>query len=283
MDHTTHMDHTNSLSIRATRRPGGDRGRPGRAAAHAREAPLYRQLLTSLTAGIRRGDWEATGRLPSERDLSQQFGVSRSTVRQALEQLSASGLLKKVQGRGTFVASRGAITQPLGRVTAFREALAAQGITPGLRIVSRTLEPCDVVLSRLLGVPPASTLLLLVCLGLGDGEPLAIYRSYFSAPKVAGAVDEFCRAVAAGASPRMFCDAYAERAGMHELRAEQTFEARLATVEERALLALGRPAAVFDVTSLVSTTRGEPLEYRRAVYRGDWYKFNIERLAHIGP
>ncbi|SRR5579871_685743 len=277
------MDQSNKASIGVTRAPDGRRGRKGRAATRAGEAPLYRQLLSSLTVRMRRGDWEAEGRLPSERDLSEQFGVSRSTVRQALEHLSAAGLLKKIQGRGTFVASHGAITQPLGRVTAFREALAAQGITPGLRIVSRTLLPCDVVLSRLLGVPPASTLVHLVCLGLGDGEPLAIYRSYFSAPKVAGALDDFCRAVETGTSPRMFCDAYAERAGVHELRAEQTFEARLATADEGALLALGRPAAVFEVTSLVSTARGEPLEYRRAVYRGDWYRFNIERLAHVAP
>ena len=267
------------------RRPAiADRTRTPRAGAARtveRQTPLYRQLLGSINARIHKGDWDAGGRLPSERDLCEEFGVSRSTVRQALEQLARAGLLNKIQGRGTFVAPHGPITQPLGRVTAFREALAAQGMTPGLRVLSRTQEPCDVVLSRLLGVPPETTLLHLTCLALGDGEPLAIYRSYFSAAKMADTVDGFYRAAASGASPRMLSELYAERTGLPELRAEQTFEVRLATAEEAALLGIGRPAAVFHVTSLVSTPGGEPVEYRRAVYRGDRYKFNIERLAHI--
>ena len=242
--------------------------------------PLYRQLLGSINARIRKGDWGAGGQLPSERDLSEQFGVSRSTVRQALEHLARAGLLKKIQGRGTFVAAHGPITQPLGRVTAFREALAAQGMIPGLRVVSRTQEPGDVVLSRLLGIAPDTPLLHLVCLGLGDDEPLAIYRSYFPAAKAAETVEIFCRAAASG-RPRMLSELYAERTGLPELRAEQTFEVRLATAEEAALLSLDRPAAVFNVTSLISAPGGEPVEYRRAVYRGDRYKFNIERLAHI--
>ena len=243
--------------------------------------PLYRQLLGSINTRIQKGAWAADGQLPSERDLSEQFGVSRSTVRQALEQLSRAGLLKKVQGRGTFIAVQGPIAQSLQRVTAFREALAAHGLEPRLRMVSRTLVPCDVVLSRMLGVPPETALLYLVYLGLGDDEPLAIYRSYFAAGKVAELVKPFERTAASGAPPRMLSELYAERTGLDELRAEQTFEVRLATAEEAGLLGLERPAAVFNVTSLISTLGGEAVEYRLAVYRGDRYKFNIERLAHI--
>src|SRR5579859_4817187 len=81
-----------------TQRPNvGKRARKPALAAHAPgRGPLYRQLLGSINTRIRKGDWGDTGRLPSERDLSEQFGVSRSTVRQALEQLSHAGLLKKI-------------------------------------------------------------------------------------------------------------------------------------------------------------------------------------------
>ncbi len=264
----------------ARRSHTANRGR-GRRPAGNPQRPLYRQLLGSIDTRIRRGDWETGVQLPSERDLSQQFGVSRSTVRQALEQLSRAGLLNKIQGRGTFVAAHGPITQPLDRVTAFREALAAQGMTPGLRVVSRTQESCDVVLSRLLGVPTESTLVHLVCLGLGDDEPLVLYRSYFPALKMRGAVDAFCDAAESGAVPRMLSELYALRAGLAELRAEQTFEARMATAEEAALLSFERPAAVFSVTSLISGPGGDPVEHRRAVYRGDRYKFNMERVQRL--
>ena len=244
-------------------------------------SPLYQQLLGSIDTRIRRGDWETGTQLPSERDLSEQFGVSRSTVRQALEHLSRAGLLTKVQGRGTFVASHGSIAQPLERVTAFREALAARGMTPGMRIVSRTLEPCDYALARLLAVDPGSMLERLVCLGLGDREPLVLYRSHFPAAKMRDALDAFCRDVAAGATPPMPSDLYALRAGLRRLTAQQTFESRLATAEEQAVLSLDPPAAVFNVTSLVSAADGDPVEYRRAVYRGDRYNFNIERSLQL--
>lgn len=258
------------------------RGAPGNTIDGRDHQPLYRQLVGSINTRIRRGDWEIGAQLPSERDLSEQFGVSRSTVRQALEGLTRVGLLKKVQGRGTFVTGQGSINQPLARVTAFREALAAQGMAPGLRVVSRTPEPCDFVLSRLLSVPPNSTLVRLVWLGLGDDEPLAIYRSYFSAAKMGGALDAFCSAAASsGSTLLMPSELYAQRAGLRELRAEQTFETRMATAEEIAMLSLGAPTAVFNVTSLVSDPDGDPVEYRRAVYRGDRYKFNMERSLHL--
>lgn len=250
--------------------------------------PLYRRLLGSLDTRIRRGDWGTGAQLPSERDLSEQFGVSRATVRQALEHLSRAGVLEKVQGRGTFVASHTPITQPLERVTAFREALAAQGMTAGMRIVARTEEPCDYVLSRLLAVEPNTSLTRLVYVGLGDGEPLVVYRSYFPTAKVGDALDAFCAEAASGGAPGMPLEFYALRTGVRELRAQQTFETRLATTEDAELLSLDAPAAVFVVTSLVSGPAGrrsppggEPLEYRRAVYRGDRYKFNIERVQRV--
>lgn len=206
-----------------------------------------------------------------------QFKVSRSTVRQALDLLTRAGLLERVQGRGTFVASHGPIAQPLDHVTAFREALAAQGIAPGLRLVEQMTVPCDVVLSRLLAVPPSAPLVRLVCLGLGNDEPLAIYRTYVSATELGDAVRAFRRAIAAGAPPPMVSELYARQRGLPGLRAEQTFETRVADADELALLSLRAPAAVFHVTSLISTPEGEPVEYRRAVYRGDRYTFNIER------
>jgi GntR family transcriptional regulator len=243
--------------------------------------PLYQRLTVALRSRILAGALRAGAQLPPERELSEQFGVSRATVRQALDQLSQAGMLTRVQGRGTFVTAQGAITQPLDRVTAFREALAAQGMVPGLRLVERTAEAGDVVLSRLLGVPPDVPLTRLVCLGLGNDEPLAVYRSYVAAGRFEETVDAFCEAIGAGTPPPMVSELYAQRRGLAGLRAEQTFESRVAAADDLALLRFDAPAAVFHVTSLIFTPDGEPVEYRQAVYRGDRYKFNMERRLHI--
>ena len=266
-----------------TNRPNGDnrRAKPRPAVGVRGQRPLYRRLLGSIDTRIRRGDWATGAQLPSERELCEQFGVSRSTVRLALDQLSRAGVLERVQGRGTFVTPHGSITQPLEHVTAFREALAAQGMTPGMRIISRTQEPCDDMLARWLGVAPHSLLARLDYVGLGDGEPLVVYRSSFPAALMEETLDVFCAAVTSGGTPGMPLELFAARAGVPELMAKQTFEARLATAEETALLCLEPPAPVFLVTSLVSGPAGRPLEYRRAVYRGDRYQFNIERLQRL--
>jgi DNA-binding GntR family transcriptional regulator len=255
--------------------------RPAKAALRAGgRGPLYRRLVGSLNARILKGALATGAQLPSERELSEQFGVSRATVRQALEHLSRAGRLKKVQGRGTFVAGHGPITQPLAHVTAFRDAIAARGMTPALRIVSRTQEPSDYVLSRVLGVPPDSPVAHLVYLGLGDGEPLVLYRSSFPAAKLGEALDAFCRTAPSDSAPQMPAEVYARRAGILELKAEQRFEARLATPEEAGLLAVRLPASVLHVTSLISGAGGA-VEYRQAVYRGDRYWFNMERSLSL--
>jgi len=238
------------------------------------QQPLYRQLVGSINTRIQRGDWETGAQLPSERELSEQFGVSRSTVRQALDGLARVGMLKKVQGRGTFVTGHGPINQPLAHATVFRETVAAQDMAPALRVIARTQEPADFVLGRLLSVPPNAMLIRLVWLGLGDREPLVLYKSYFSAPKMHEVLVAFCDVAAPS-------EHYALRAGVRELKAEQTFEARMATAEEADMLDLVAPTAVFNVTSLIYGPDGDRVEYRQAVYRGDRYKFNMERSLHL--
>jgi GntR family transcriptional regulator len=245
------------------------------------QGPLYRRLAGSLNAQIARGRLGTGAQLPSERELSERFGVSRSTVRQALDHLSHAGLLRKVQGRGTFVAGHAPIAQPLARVTAFRDALAARGMAPALRVVSRTEEPSDYVLSRVLRIPPESPVIHLLYLGLGNGEPLVLYRSAFGAAMMRDAVDLFCRTVPSDSAPRMPAELYGRQAGIFELKAEQRFEARLATAEEADLLGVERPAPVLHVISVISGPNGDPVEYRRAAYRGDRYWFNLERSLSL--
>jgi GntR family transcriptional regulator len=76
--------------------------------------PLYYQLKTAIDTRIHSGEWPAGTRTPSERELCAQFGVSRITVRRAVEQLVAVGRLRRVQGRGTYVTRPHGEYQPGG-------------------------------------------------------------------------------------------------------------------------------------------------------------------------
>ncbi|MBM3531376.1 MAG: GntR family transcriptional regulator [Alphaproteobacteria bacterium] len=72
-------------------------------------APLYRRLLASLRDKIRRGEWAVGGHLPTESELSEQYGVSRITVRHALALLEQDGFIRKARARRTEVVSAGPI------------------------------------------------------------------------------------------------------------------------------------------------------------------------------
>lgn len=80
--------------------------RDSRAGSSEARAPLYARVKEELAARIARGEFGVGGRLPSEHDLTAEFGVSRMTVHRALRELSAEGLVSRVQGRGTFAAAR---------------------------------------------------------------------------------------------------------------------------------------------------------------------------------
>src|SRR3569833_738583 len=91
--------------------------------------PLYYQLKERLTQQIMGGDFQPGTLMPSERELSDRYGISRMTVRQALGEMVKEGLLLREQGKGTFVAEP-KITQGLLRLTSFSEDMQSRGLKP---------------------------------------------------------------------------------------------------------------------------------------------------------
>src|SRR5436190_22820644 len=120
-------------------------------------------LIEQLTVG------EA---IPSERQLSSELGVSRLTVRAALDDLVREGLLIRRRGSGTFV-SEPKIAQEL-TMTSFTEDMRRRGMVPGSRTVSLSRELAGARLGRVLHVSPAEKILVFKRLRLADGESMAI-------------------------------------------------------------------------------------------------------------
>ena len=92
--------------------------------------PLYQQLKAVIEDHIATGEWLPNQRAPSERELCEQFKISRITVRQALSELVMEGRLTRTQGRGTFVAHP-RIQQQLTNLTGFTQDMQARGKRPG--------------------------------------------------------------------------------------------------------------------------------------------------------
>jgi GntR family transcriptional regulator len=142
----------------------------------------YLDLADELRSRIVRG---ATGALPSESSLAAELGVSRVTVRRALELLRAEGLVHSRRGAGWFV-TVDPVRQPLGRVTTVEGALEAAGAEPSRRVLEFRFEPASAGVAKTLGLAADAEVLRVTRLELADGEPFAIVTVWLTGGVGAG-------------------------------------------------------------------------------------------------
>jgi len=134
--------------------------------------PLYQQLKQRLRLEIARGDYKPGDQLPAEPELIQQFGVSRITVRQALSDLAAEGLVVRRHGKGTFVAER-PIRHELVRLTDFIEDMELAGLAPSSRVVEFTRDIASGPVAAALMLPVDTEVVRIDRVRLANGEPIA--------------------------------------------------------------------------------------------------------------
>lgn len=248
---------------------------------HQSPVPLHLQLKELLSDWIEAGLLGRGERLLSERELCDRFKVSRTTVRQALAQAEREGLLVRIHGRGTFV-SQPKIAQPLVQITGFPDTIRAQGQEPSMRVLGTRTMPADVAMAALLGVGAGAAVTELTILGLADGEPMVLYQSHLP-PDLGPRVSELAHRCSEAGQPFTMYELYGEVLGLSLVLVEQTFEARSADEGLTGPLKLKKGAPVFVVLSLVRDERGVTLEHRRATYRGDKYRFNVQRRYELRP
>ena len=121
---------------------------------------MYFQLKELLRGKIASGEWKPGDMVPSERELSEQYHISRMTARQALSELATEGLLRREQGRGTFVA-KPKIEHGLTRLTGFTEDMEARGLQPGDLVIRLELIEPPLLAMRALQITPDTPVVLL--------------------------------------------------------------------------------------------------------------------------
>lgn len=244
-------------------------------------SPLYLQLKDLIKQEIQNGILKPNDRLPSENELCKLYNVSRITVRQALAELVNEGLVYRSHGKGTFVANP-RVEQELVTVTPFDETLRRKGIKPSTVFLSHNLLPADFNLATLLAIPLETNTVHLRLLGLGDGEPLVLYNSYFP-ESIGSQMVELARDKARKGKSFSTYDLYNEISGVTPSMLTQSFEAIVADKEVAKMLDVKPAHPLLQVTTVVYTVEGRPTEYRIAAYRGEKYRFHITRPAnHFG-
>jgi GntR family transcriptional regulator len=230
-------------------------------------APLYQQLRRALRGAIEDNRLAADEALPAERDLAAEFGVSRITVRKALDELVSEGLLTRRQGAGTFVAARGEarVEKSFSTLSSFSEDMISRGRKPESAWLSRTAGAVTPEEALTLGLSPGSLVYRFNRIRYADAEPMALEYS---------TIPGFCLPSELAVEESLYeaLDCYSAR----PVRALQRLRAVLFTGEQAKLLgvAAGSPGLFIERRGFLKD--GRPMEVTQSYYRGDAYDFVAE-------
>ncbi|HMM22533.1 MAG TPA: GntR family transcriptional regulator [Selenomonadales bacterium] len=228
--------------------------------------PIYYQLKTLIQNRIAAGEYPVGARLPSERELCELHGISRMTVRQAVNDLVNEGRLTREQGRGTFVA-KPKIEQGLVALSSFTEEMKRRSLIPGTKLLGFRVTAAEGRVAERLGVAAGEPIHEITRLRLADNEPMAIEISHLPLRYVPSLPPDL---VAAGSLYEIL-----RSSGIDMAYAEQTLEASLAKAKETEILRVKPKAPVLLMERTTYRSDGRAVEYVKSVYRADRYRFSI--------
>lgn len=230
--------------------------------------PLYYQLAQQLEAAIEQGALAPGNLLGNEIDLSTRLGLSRPTVRQAIQSLVDKGLLVRRRGVGTQVV-HSQVKRPL-ELSSLYDDLEAAGQGPTTQVVRNAHVPATADVAAALGVAQGSQVTVLERLRATHGEPVAFLCNYL--PPALLELDTE-RLESTGLYRLL------RSAGITLHSARQTIGARSATGEEAALLAETEGAALLTMQRTAYDDTGRPVEYGTHIYRASRYAFDFRLLV----
>ncbi|MEU3501203.1 GntR family transcriptional regulator [Streptomyces hundungensis] len=230
--------------------------------------PLYFQLSQQLEAAIEKGTLTPGSLLGNEIDLAGRLGLSRPTVRQAIQALVDKGLLVRRRGVGTQVV-HSQVKRPL-ELSSLYDDLEAAGQKPATTVLRNNLEPATAEVAAALGVPEGSDVHRVERLRYAHGEPMARLRNHLPA----------------GLLP--LDTEYLEGTGLYRLMrgagitlhsARQTVGARAATAREADLLTETEGAPLLTMERTTFDDTGRAVEFGSHIYRASRYSFEFQLLV----
>jgi len=230
------------------------------------EFPRYARVEAVLAAEISAGALACGTQLPPEDRLTDRFGVSRTTVRKAIENLVARGLVEIRRGKGTFV-SEPKITQELTELRGFDEDMVLLGRHPTARLVSKQIVAASKEVAENLELPQGAQVWRIERVRLGDGVPMSFDETYLP-------LDIGEKIVANDLEAEPIFALLEGKYGLPLVEARYQLEAVTANAHVAAALAVevGSPIFLIERTSYVE--RNRPVDYEKLYYRGDLIRFS---------
>ena len=229
--------------------------------------PYYHQLADLLRHEIsERQSQSEVLQLPSENELSEQHGITRSTVRRALDQLERDGWIYREKGIGSFAAVR-RVEHDLCALVSTTEDMRRRGWSLTTKVVSLEQVPAAILVAHLLEIPEGAPVYELRRLRCAHEDPLSLQSTYLPA--------ELCpRLEENDLTQSLYC-LLESRYGLRLWNGEETLRARGASSDEAELLRIRESSPVMYMERVTYAATGVAVEYLEAVWRGDRYDFKV--------
>lgn len=235
---------------------------------HHGAKPLHKQLEEIILEKLETGVWEPNARIPSESELSREYGVSRMTIRVTLDRLVSNGLLYRVPGKGTFVAAEKIESQPLVQL-GIREQLEQRGYETHTRVISVSRIKPHTKVCKHLRISNQELVFEIRRVRYVKDTPFSIHTSYIPC--------DLCPDIQNQKLEEMqLCDIIEKIYGHPIMRRVETLEAVSALPEEAELLEVEPFHPLLMLENDVYTLHDQPIEYNKVLFRGDRIKLRIE-------
>lgn len=234
-------------------------------------APMYAQLRRLIIDGISRDGLSPGDLLPGEHRLCEQYGVSRTVVRQALAQLEHEGVVERVKGKGTFVARPKTSESLMHTLVGLYEEVEGRGGHVHSDVNRHGLEPADPEVAAALEIDPGDPVVVLERRRWVEGEPWALSTVWM--PESVGAVT-----LGTDLADSSLYRLLAEN-GVRASQGVRSCEAAVANLEQANALGVEPGAALLRLRSVSRDALGRPFEFFVAFHRGDKSRFEFELAA----
>ena len=230
--------------------------------------PLYYRIREDLRELINSGQVKPGDRLSSERELCKQYGVSSITVKRAVLDLVRDGLLYRVPGKGTFV-SQAKLERDLSRLTSFTEEMLHHGLRPNSRVLEARVLPASGSVAKNLDLSPGEKVIALERVRFANSEPLMLEKTFLPHRLFPDLLSE-------DLTTQSLYHFITEKYGVSLARARETLEPVIINDKEAHNLAVetGSPGLLLEL--IAYDEAGQPVEYTKAIVRGDRCKYYIE-------
>jgi GntR family transcriptional regulator len=238
--------------------------------------PYHVQLREILVERMKRGDWRPGTRIPGDEELCEIFNVSRTVVRQALQDLTYEGWIYRKRGKGTFVAEPRVSGVGLAKsLDAFYRSLRNRGIETKMQNLEKGIIPADKDIAEILEVEPMAPLIRIVQLFSIKDQPLFIANSYIPY--------DLCRElIFADLTRRSIYEFLEQQCNISLGGAQRKVSALLAGKDQAELLEIDVGDPLLYLESVGFSSEGKPLEYLVGYFHGKRLKFEVEILEVVG-